>query len=457
MTIIYGLIGLGLIVFVHELGHYIAARISGVKVETFSIGMGPVLLHKKIGDTDYRLSLIPLGGYCGMKGEKMFQEAIENNLDSIPKEKDSFYGVNPIRRIFIAFSGPFSNLLFTVIAMTIISMIGYTFYATSNKILLASEAYEGATSVAQEGGLLRGDVITAINGQETKYFSDISEIVTVSAGQELNFNILRNGVELTINLKPELDQNTGAGRIGIVNWVDLIIDSVQPESVAAQAGLQSGDIILKINEYNVENTVDFSNILLKNFTDEQNMKLEISRDNIKQEILVPVPKNENNEIQLASFGAQWKVEQVKTQTYSLIPAIGQGVKETIELVSLTIKSIALLFQGVDLTQAVSGPVGITMMLGETTRSSFQVSFLVGIVTVLNFLALISISLFIMNLLPIPILDGGLILFSVLELLRGKPVKPTVLYKIQFIGLGLIIFLFAIGLIGDINRLFGGGF
>ncbi|HZK19888.1 MAG TPA: site-2 protease family protein, partial [Treponemataceae bacterium] len=110
MIIIYGLIGLGIIIFIHELGHFVAARLSGVKVETFSIGMGPVLLRKKIGATEYRLSLFPLGGYCGMKGEKAFQEALENELDSIKKEKDSFYGVHPLKRIFIAFAGPCTNL-----------------------------------------------------------------------------------------------------------------------------------------------------------------------------------------------------------------------------------------------------------------------------------------------------------------------------------------------------------
>ncbi len=457
MTILYGLLGLGVIVFIHELGHFIAARLSGVKVESFSVGMGPILLHKTIGDTDYRLSLIPLGGYCGMKGEKMFQEAIENNLDSIPKEKDSFYGVSPLRRIFIAFSGPFANVLFTVVAMTIISMIGYTFYATSNKVLLASEAYEGSTSVAQEAGIQRGDIITSINGKETKYFSDISEIVSTSAQQKIDLTVLRNNEQLKITMVPELDSSTGAGRIGIVNWVDLDIDAVVENSAAFDAGLMTGDKILKLNEYDVENTVDFSNILQKKLSDDDEVLVQYLRDGMINETTYRIPKNVDNQVDLTNIGVQWKVEQVHTQTYSFFPAIGQGVIETVDLIVLTLKGITLLFRGVDLTQAVSGPIGITMMLGETTQSSFQIGFFVGVVTVLNFLSLISISLFIMNLLPIPILDGGIILFSFIEVLRGRPVKPAVLYKVQFIGLGLILFLFVIGFIGDINRLFGGGF
>ena len=119
MTIIYGLLGLGLVIIIHEAGHFIAARLSGVTVETFSVGMGPVLAHKKIKDTDYRISLIPLGGYCGMKGEKAFQEALDNKLSEIPSEPGSFYGVHPLKRLFIAFSGPFFNFLFAIISFSI--------------------------------------------------------------------------------------------------------------------------------------------------------------------------------------------------------------------------------------------------------------------------------------------------------------------------------------------------
>ena len=137
MTIIYGLIGLGFIVFIHELGHFITAKICGVTVESFSIGMGPILLHKTIKGTDYRLSLIPLGGYCGMKGQKDFQVALDEKLESITGDKDSFYGIHPLKRVIIAFSGPFFNFIFAAIAFMIISMIGYSYYTSENKIILA--------------------------------------------------------------------------------------------------------------------------------------------------------------------------------------------------------------------------------------------------------------------------------------------------------------------------------
>ncbi|MDR2898601.1 MAG: site-2 protease family protein [Spirochaetaceae bacterium] len=148
LTVILGLLGLGVIVFIHELGHFAAARFCGVTVESFSIGWGPVLLRKKIGETEYRLSLVPIGGYCGMKGDKAFQQALEDKLTEIPREEGSFYGVSPFKRILIAFAGPFCNFLFAVLAFTVIAMVGYSYQSAGNRVLLASELYTGLSSAA---------------------------------------------------------------------------------------------------------------------------------------------------------------------------------------------------------------------------------------------------------------------------------------------------------------------
>lgn len=450
MTIVYGLLGLGLIIFIHELGHFIAARLCGVTVESFSIGMGPILFHKKIGITDYRLSLIPLGGYCGMKGEKAFQKALEQKLDHIPKEKNSFYGVHPFKRIIIAFSGPFSNFVFAIIAMSIIAMIGYTYYTTPSRIILANEIYEGVPSRAADVGLKTGDVITSINGKNIEYFSDISQTVTISPEESLSLNVRRDNQSLNFIIQPELDKTTGAGRIGIVNWVDTIIQDVQLGSFAHEAGLIAGDRIIEVEGFPVANTIDFDAII-------QNKKyanIVYERNGIKKTVLLILPEVvENGEaLTIADIGIQWQRQAVQTQTYGFFPAFAVGTKETFNLLGLTVKSLGLLFRGIDLTKAVSGPIGITIMLGETAKAGFSAGFSVGLITVLNFLALISISLFLMNLLPIPILDGGLILFSSIECIRKKAIKPMILYRVQFIGIGFIVILFAIGLFGDINRI-----
>ena len=260
MTVLYGLLGLSVIIFIHELGHFFVARFFGVHVESFSIGMGPVLLHKTVKGTDYRLSLIPFGGYCGMKGEKDFQTAMENKLDRIPAEKDSFYGVHPLKRIAIAFAGPFANVILAVAALSVVAMIGYDYYTSPNKIILASEFYPDSPLSAAEAGLQTGDRITVINGKRIEYFSDIVEAVSLSARKTLHIEADRNGTAMTFTLVPELDKSTGAGKIGVLSWLDPVIESAAENSPAFNAGLQNGDRIIEADGKAVRNTVDLYEI-----------------------------------------------------------------------------------------------------------------------------------------------------------------------------------------------------
>lgn len=442
MTFVYGIIGLGVIVFIHELGHFIAARIVGVKVETFSIGMGPVLLHKTIKGTDYRLSLIPIGGYCGMKGEKSFQEAIETGASEIQGEPDSFYGIKPLKRAFIAFCGPFSNVIFAVISFAIIAMMGYTYYTTGNKVIISTEVYPESVSSAEEAGIKTGDRIISINNLETKYFSDISEYISTHPNETVLIKVERDESLLEIPVQVMLDKNTGAGKIGIVNWVDPVISYIEPNSAAYKAGLEVGDYITKINGIDVLNTSSIQKILTNN------TEIELSGIRNNEEFTTTLLIPEDNII-----GISFKVIEVIKDKYSFFPAIIKGITETGEMIALTFKSIGLLFQGVDVTKAVSGPIRITRMLGETAQAGFSASFSIGVISVLQFLSLISISLFIMNLLPIPILDGGIILFAFIETIIRKKLHPKFLYYIQFVGIAFIILIFAIALFGDLRYLF----
>lgn len=445
MTIVWGILCLGLIVFVHELGHFIAARLCGVKVESFSIGMGPVLVHKTIGETDYRLSLLPFGGYCGMKGEQAFRDALEQNLPAIPKEEGGFYGVHPLKRAVIAFSGPAMNLIFAAISLSIIAMTGYTFYAADNKVILADDVYPDMNSAAKAAGIMTGDKIISIDGKEITDFSQISQTVAVRAREELEVIIERDGNQQKMILTPVMDTSTGQGKIGVMNWISPLVHSVTVGGAAYRAGLQAGDLIISINEQAVNNTVDIQQLLPQKAS---TIEMQVKRDGITEpvDLTLTVPAN-------GDIGLMFSVPAREAPRYSFFPALWQGVKETGELVSLTFKSIGLLFNGIDVTQAVSGPVRITVMLGDTVQSGFAAGFRAGLSSTLNFLALISISLFIMNLLPIPILDGGLILFALIETVIRRPVHPKVMYYTQFIGIAFIIVLFGIALFSDARYLF----
>ena len=371
MKWLYGYLCLFFLIVFHEFGHYFAARIFGVKVEAFSVGFGPVLFHKKFKGTDWRLSLIPLGGYCGMKGENDFQKAIENNLDFVDGEKDSLYGVHPIKRALIGFAGPFFNFIFAVLVLGIINFIGYDYSAYSNKILIEPEKYENNYSVAAEAGIQSGDIILEINETSIEDFSAIVRIVSIHPDEDLKVKVLRDGEILEFTVHTLLDKASGTGKIGI--------------------------------------SADTSNIIKKH-----------------------------------------------TEKYNVFEALGHGFLDTFERIYLTFKSLKLLFKGIDLKNAVSGPLRVTDMLGTTVKEGFSEGFKTGFLSTLDLMALISISLFIMNLLPIPTLDGGLILIALIEAIFRKKVKPKIQYYIQFIGLGLILILFVLGMIGDISYFIGRG-
>lgn len=362
MKWLYGLLCLFFLILFHEFGHFLAAKLFGVKVESFSVGFGPILIHKKIHGTDYRISLFPLGGYCGMKGEKDFQNAMEAKLPQIEGEKDSLYGIHPLKRALIGFAGPFFNFFFAFIAYSLISGIGYKYYTYSNSILINENI---TSSVAKDAGLESGDIITSINGKVTNDFSDLIQEISVRPDEDLILTVDRNGQNLSFNLHSEMDKATGSGKIGIA--------------------------------------ADTSKILEK-----------------------------------------------ESKKYSFFPALGHGFLESCNSFILTIKSIGLLFKGVDLDNAVSGPARVTEMLGTTVKEGFSAGLKQGLIALLSLMAIISISLFIMNLLPIPILDGGLILIAIIEFVFHKKINPKIQYYIQFIGLAFIALLFIIGLQGDIK-------
>ncbi len=364
MIWVYGLICLIFLIIFHEFGHFIAAKICGVKVESFSVGFGPVLLHKTIKGTDYRLSLLPLGGYCGMKGEKDFEKALNENQPFIQAEKDSLYGVHPLKRALIAFFGPFFNFIFAILAFSLINLIGYSYSTYSNKIIIP-DTTENLTSIARDAGILTGDIILKVNNIETPDFASIVEQVSTKPDEDITLTIDRNGQLLDISLHTKMNKQDGTGQIGI--------------------------------KADTENTIT-----------------------------------------------------KMSETYSFFPSIGKGFLDTINCFTLTIKSIGMLFKGVDIKNAVSGPIRVTNMLGTSIKDGFAQGVKNGFCSIFSLMAIISISLFVMNLLPVPILDGGLILFALIEFIFRKKINPKVQYYVQFIGLFFILFLLIIGLNSDIT-------
>lgn len=449
VTIFLGLLGLSVVVIVHELGHFFAARAMGVEVEAFSIGWGPRVAGFKRGGTEWRFSAFPIGGYCKMKGEESFRKALEDKASELPREKGSYYGASPWRRIVIALSGPLANVLFALMVFIAASTIGYSSPTYSNRIVLLSEYDLGSARLASypadRAGLRSGDRIVSVDGAPIADFSDLLERITLSANKPLSIKVERDGVLYDKSLTPMLDKNTGGGLIGVSYWAEPLVGSVATGSAAQIAGLQVGDRIVEIDGKEVPHAIAAYSIL--NSEKPERTKIVVERGGARKEMSVILSWNAQGS---SNLGLGFKTETHIVRAASTVGgAIAAGAKETWSTFGATLKGLGSLFQGVNLFKALSGPARITYMVGQSAQAGIQNSASGGLAIPLSFLAFLSIGLFIMNLLPIPALDGGQIAMFVVEGVRGKALRPITIYRYQFVGATFILAIFVIATVGDL--------
>jgi len=440
INIALGLIGLGIVVFFHELGHFLAAKLVKINVEAFSIGWGNPVLKKKIGSVEYRIGMFPVGGYCKMQGETNYSEAWENMRDGKTAEKGSYLAASPWRRIVVSAGGPLFNLVLAVILLSVIWGAGFEINTVGNKIILASEISNTETFPADIAGIKTGDLIKSINGQEITYYHEIQEIVALNPNKNIVITVERDGQEQLMNVTPFLDKATGAGRVGIYSWIDAVIDTVAEGSPAQRAGLRTGDRIISANGIAVHNSEDFRAIRIQNGG---TLLIEYERGGQRGEALFSAAEAEGE------LGFSWAAVQYRTPNLSIPQAVAKGIHESYRTLVISIKSLKLLFMGIDLTSAVSGPVRITYMIGETAAQSFGQSVGSGLRSTAEFIALISIALCVMNLLPLPIIDGGMIVLFFIELIRKKPIPPKAISIFQGCGMVIIFGLLILAVFGDI--------
>ncbi|MCK5673948.1 MAG: site-2 protease family protein, partial [Spirochaetales bacterium] len=280
-----------------------------------------------------------------------------------------------------------------------------------------------------------------------KSYSDIQKLIYGSADKQLSIIVNRNSQEINLSITPLLNRETGAGRIGVSPWVDPVVNSVSPGSSADIGGLKKGDIITYANDIKVTNYLDIYKALIPK---PEYIHLTINSDTGNKEVtLVPVYMNEGN----TDLGIIFETLIIESENLNIISAVNKGIVETFDTFIMTAKSIYLLFGGIDVKKAVSGPIRISYYVGEIASSSFKEGIKTGLTTIFRFLSMISVALGFANLLPIPIFDGGLILFTSIELVRGKALKPSIFYRYQSIGFFIILILFFLTTYSDISYLF----
>ena len=449
VVIVLGLIGLGIVVFVHELGHFLAARWMGVHVDAFSLGWGPKLAGFIRGGTEYRVSVFPIGGYCRMKGEEAFKAALERGDEDMPREPGSFYGAAPWRRIVIALAGPAANLVFAFIVAVVIASAGYTIRTAGNKVILASEYPLFGNPVtglpAEKAGIRTGDRIVSINDVETKMYSQIQEIIFRSAEKPLRLRVERDSGQTELVVVPVLDRETGAGRVGLYAWIDPVVERVESGGAAYVAGLSPGDRILSVNGTPVEHDIGFQKTLMDR---PRLLRMDIDRNGVQQQLeVIPTWDTDGN----PNLGITFKSMAFRIQAEGLPDALSKGYADTWTTISGTLQGLAGLFRGnIKVANAVSGPARITYMVGTVASRGLREGWAAGLSQLFNFLSLLSVGLFIMNLMPIPLLDGGQILLFIVEGVRRKPLKLRTVYRYQAVGMAVVLAIFLLTTIADLT-------
>lgn len=443
ITILLGIACLGIVVFFHEFGHFIAARLVGIEVTEFSLGWGPKLLGYRTKKTHYRISVFPVGGYCKMKGDEGYKKAIEENLETIPYEKGSFFSAPPYKRIIVALAGPFMNIVFAFLAFILITGIGYKENSWSNRIVLASE-YDSQEYPADLAGFASGDHILQLDKKSIKTYSDLQEFIAFNPKKETRVLIERDGVELETIIIPMMDRESAIGKIGVLPWIDPLIDSIVSGGPADFAGLLEGDLVVEVDGLEITHVLDFTKYLEANTPVQA--RIVVLRNDEKLTLNLIPEYSGNGEMNLG-FG--WKSITRNVRSENLAASIRDGYNLTISGISGTYRAIAHLFMGANVLKVLSGPARITWIAGQTVSNSLSADLGSGFSYVLNFLAILSIGLFAMNLLPIPLLDGGSIILYLVEWMRKKALKVKTVLRYQTIGIVFVGIIFVLTMFGDI--------
>lgn len=432
LTIAFGAIGLGVMILVHEAGHFLAARAAGVHVEIFSIGWGRRLVGVQRGGTWYQLSWFPFGGYCKMRGDEVLRGAAGDDWSQAINEPGAFFAASPWRRIAIVAAGPLANAVFAVVVLTAVAWFGFTVRSPDNRIVVPDDRDSPAISA----GLLTGDRIVAVNRRPVRSFQDIIREVSPAPERELRITVERGGRTLLAAVTPALDPESDTGRIGVYAWIDPVVGVVDDGEGGAGAGvdasrLAAGDRIVAAGGAAVAHTVDLYEALRRSGD-----PVELTVDRNGRQVTVRQPLAEQaGGVELA--GARLQVPVMRYREADPAQALGAALREVGRTVRVTVQGIGRVLRG-RVGDSVAGPLRLTYYMGAVATGGLQIGLAAGVTDFLRFLSVISVVLFLMNLLPIPALDGGHIVLYGLEVILGRRVKPSLVYRIQTIGVSVLI-------------------
>jgi regulator of sigma E protease len=445
-TVVAFIVALGILIVVHEFGHYLVARLCHVKVLRFSVGFGRALFMKRIGSdkTEWVIAAIPFGGYVKMLDER------EGPVE--PHEVHRAFNRQSVgKRLLIVVAGPLFNFLFAVIVYA-----GLFMYGLPEASPVMAEPPPG--SVAAAAGLHAGDTVRSTDGEPLSTWQDLRWRIVQAAlqGQKVRLEILdQKGhiAETVLDLsgfssaEPETDVLEKAGLSLYRPKLQAVVGGLEPGSPASKAGLQPGDRVLEIDGKAVATWEDFVKLIQASPGRPLNLLVERGAERLKIEV---IPESRKvNDRQIGRIGAASRdLEKFYTRmSYGPLQSLGKALGKTLEISVFSLKMLGKMVIGQVSWKHISGPVTIADFAGQSAQ--------MGVTYYLTFLALISISLGVLNLLPIPLLDGGHLMYYAIELVKGKPVSERAMELGQRVGLALLLVMMAFAFYNDFNRLLSG--
>jgi regulator of sigma E protease len=448
-TLIAFVIALGVLVVVHELGHYWVARLCGVKVLRFSVGMGKIVFSRRFGpdQTEWAISALPLGGYVKML------DAREQDLSKLPPEdlEREFTRQTVWKRIAIVAAGPLANFILAIAVFT--GLYSYGIPEPTPRLRAVQE-----NTAAHYAGLRGGEMVTAVNGEPIRIWSDLRWKIlqlaienaparldverpnpTIAGGKLLDVITLRLDGLSTADLEGDF-----LGKLGL----DLarpkpVLGKILPDGPAMQAGLREGDSIVEVNGQRLTDGLAFVELVRSSAG--KPLKITGLRDRQEFSATVTPEAYTKNERTIGRIKAEVPLApEMVIASDPPLAALGKGIKRTWDTSVLTLRMLGKMIIGEVSWKNITGPITIADYAGQTAR--------IGLISYLSFIAFISISLGVMNLLPIPVLDGGLLLYYSLELLTGRPVSERFGELAQRAGVGILMTLMAVAVFNDVVRL-----
>lgn len=445
-TILWFLIAIGILVVVHEFGHYLAARLAGVKVLRFSVGFGKPLFSHRFGrdQTEWVLSALPFGGYVKMLDER------EGEVPAAEAHR-SFNRATVWRRFGIVAAGPIANFLLAIVFYWALFLHGLP----AMKPMIGEPP---ANTPAALAGLVAGDEIRRVNGNDTPSFQDLrlNLLRAGVAGDALTLE-LADGRSVQLDAAPMQTENLEQDilrPLGIVRYdpeIEPVIGQVLPDGVAARAGLQPGDRVIAANGTSMANWQDLVQWVRQHPA--KPLRIEYERQGQRGELTVVPDAVDEAGQRVGKIGAGPRIDEstlamLMTEVrYGPVDALWRGAVKTWDMSLFTLEMMGRMVMGQVSWKNLSGPLTIADYAGQSAA--------LGWVSFVGFLALVSVSLGVLNLLPVPLLDGGHLMYYVAEVFTGRPVSERTMEIGSRIGMILLLLLMSFALFNDLQRLIGG--